>query len=232
MPMLCVLLLAGIGQPPSKSLPLPTTRPATRPDQVVVEFKLPEPPLCVPPRFQYPKDVERPPEKARQSWTAPAGTQLLSHKKPVSSSDKEPIIGTLEQITDGDRMAIDDSIVELSGPQWVQIDLQESCAITGIHLWHGHPYNSVVSHDVVIQLSNDPEFKRDVVTVFNNDTDNSSKLGKGTDREYLESFQGKLIEVTSVKARFVRCHANGDIFTDQTHYTEVEVYGIQPVTPK
>ena len=49
-------------------------------------------------------------------------------------------------------------------------------------------------HDVVIQVSDDPEFKSGVRTVFNNDHDNSAKLGQGKDRAYIESYQGRIID--------------------------------------
>jgi hypothetical protein len=48
----------------------------------------------------------------------------LALNKPVTASDKDPIIGKLDQVTDGDKEGSDGSWVELgAGFQWVQIDL-------------------------------------------------------------------------------------------------------------
>ena len=56
--------------------------------------------------------------------------------------------------------------------------------------WHDHRYVQAM-HDVIIQVSDDPEFKQSVTTLFNNDTDNSTGLGPGTDREYFETAEGR-----------------------------------------
>jgi len=42
-----------------------------------------------------------------------------------------------------------------------------------------------------------------VTTVFNNDHDNTSGLGAGKDKEYIETFDGKLFDPKGVKARYV-----------------------------
>jgi hypothetical protein len=71
----------------------------------------------------------------------------------------------------------------------------------------------------------DPAFKTGVVTVFNNDHDNSSKLGLGKDKEYIEVAEGKLFDPKGAKGRYVRLYSNGNTTNDLTHYVEVEVYG-------
>src|SRR5687768_5908339 len=49
----------------------------------------------------------------------PKGAKNLALNKPVTSSDMEPTIGKLEQVTDGDKEAGDGSWVELgTGKQW------------------------------------------------------------------------------------------------------------------
>lgn len=66
------------------------------------------------------------------------------------------------------------------------------------------------------------------ITIFNNDYDNSSGLGTGDDKEYIESNKGKLIDCGPIgtTSRYVRCYSNGNT-TDQTsHYVEIEVWGI------
>ena len=108
-----------------------------------------------------------------------AESKLLSRGKKVTSSDSLPVIGELSFITDGDKTGIDGAYVEL-GPntQWVQVDLGASAKIDAVAVWHFHS-QARVYHDVVVQISDDPEFKKGVKTIFNNDDDNSSKLGKG-----------------------------------------------------
>jgi hypothetical protein len=78
---------------------------------------------------------------------------------------------------------------------------------------------------VIVQVSDDPEFKTGVTTVFNNDQDNSAKLGIGKDRAYIETNFGKLIDAKGVKGRYVRVYSNGNTANDLNHYIEVEVFG-------
>jgi hypothetical protein len=47
----------------------------------------------------------------------------------------------------------------------------------------------------------------------------------GTDREFFETFEGKLINATGVKARYVRTYSKGSSESALNEYTEVEVYG-------
>src|SRR5436305_549261 len=104
----------------------------------VVDFKLPKPAYTGTPKNIPPgTTAEKPSGKPRAPWSAPAGVKNLALNKPVTSSDKDPIIGKLEQVTDGDKEGSDGSWVELApGLQWVQIDLGKSSDIYGILLWH------------------------------------------------------------------------------------------------
>ena len=160
-------------------------------------------------------------------FRVPQGTMLLSKDKKVTSSDT-PIIGSLELITDGDKQAGEGYFVELAeGPQWVQIDLGKSAAIHGIWVWHFHMQIRRSYNDVIIQISDDPEFKPSATTtVYNNDYDNSSKLGKGSDNPYVESRFGMVADGKGTHGRYVRLYSNGtNTSNDMNHYTEVEVYG-------
>ena len=176
-----------------------------------------------------PKPVDVPnlvpaPEKAPE-FKVPKGTTLLSAKKKVTSSDSNPLIGSLDLITDGDKQAGEGYYVELQGgTQWVQIDLEKSSEINAIWLWHFHSQRRAY-HDVIIQVSDDPEFKTGVTTVYNNDYDNSSKLGTGTDRPYMESRFGMIADGKGAKGRYVRLYSNGNTSCETNHYIEVEVYG-------
>jgi len=80
--------------------------------------------------------------------------------------------------------------------------------------------------DVIVQVSADPEFKDHVTTVFNNDVDNSSGLGVGTDREYFETHEGKIVDAKGVKGRYVRAYTNGSSLSALNCWQELEVYAL------
>jgi hypothetical protein len=158
-------------------------------------------------------------------FLVPAGTVLLSQGKKVTGSDDNPIIGTLDLITDGDKDTGEGYYVELlDGLQWVQIDLEQSAAIHAIWLWHIHSRESAY-HDVIVRISDDPQFKTGVTTVFNNDYDNSAQLGKATDKPYVETRFGMIVDAKGTKGRYVRLYSKGSTYSEMNHYIEVEVFG-------
>jgi hypothetical protein len=155
------------------------------------------------------------------------GTTLLSKGKPVTSSDDAPIIGELALVTDGDKDAGEGYFVELlDGPQWVQIDLEKTSDVAAVWVWHFHSQKRAYN-DVIIQVSDDPEFKTGVTTIYNNDYDDSAKMGKGTDHPYVESRFGMIADGKGSKGRYVRLYSNGNTSNEMNHYIEVEVYGKQ-----
>ena len=155
----------------------------------------------------------------------PEGTTLLSAGKPITGSDDFPIIGELAYITDGDKEAGEGYFVELmDGLQWVQIDLGAPSELSAIWLWHYHS-QARAYHDVIVQVSNDPKFESGVTTLFNNDYDNSAEIGKGSDKPYVETRFGKLVDAKGEQAQYVRLYSNGNTANDMNHYIEVEVYG-------
>ena len=163
--------------------------------------------------------------KSRGPFFVPKGTVLLSVNKKVTSSDMQPVIGELDMIADGEKSGGDGYFVELGpGPQWTQVDLGASHPLHAILIWHYHS-QARVYRDVVVQVSDDPAFKSGVTTVFNNDHDNSSKLGAGKDKEYIEVAEGRLVDPKGVKGRYVRLYSNGNTTNDLNHYVEVEIYG-------
>lgn len=180
-----------------------------------------------------PRDMRSPaletPEEAKEREEpilVPAEAVNLALDKEVTSSDDWPIIGELELITDGDKGGTDGSFVEL-GPkkQWVQIDLEEAAKLHGIVVWHYHT-QARVYRDVVVQVSDDPDFLTDVKTVFNNDQDNSSGLGIGEDKEWIDTYQGRVIKLDGIEAQYVRLYSNGNTSNPMNHYVEVEVWGV------
>ena len=169
--------------------------------------------------------LEKPLGKPRPPFLAPEGVKNVALGKSVVSTDDMPIIGEIELITDGDKDADEGYFVEL-GPfiQHVTVDLEKEYNIYAILVWHFHK-QARVYFDVIVQLADDADFTKNVRTVFNNDLDNSSGLGKGEDWHYVETAEGKLIDAKGEKARYVRLYSKGNNSNDLNHYIEVEVYG-------
>ena len=169
--------------------------------------------------------LEKPLGKPRSPFLAPEGTINLALGKVVTSTDDYPIIGELEMITDGDKEAADGSYVEL-GPfvQHVTVDLGQPSEIFAVLVWHYHK-QPLVYFDIVIQVASDSSFAEDVVTLYNNDLDNSAGQGQGTDNHYVETAEGRLVDAKGNLGRFVRLYSNGNTSNDLNHYIEVAVYG-------
>ncbi len=200
-------------------------QPAANADLEVLPLELPNPAFAGTPK-QIPTGTKMKPPKDREPYYAPKGLKNVALEKPVTSSDSAPLIGDLDLITDGDKEPLDGRWVELApGKQWVQIDLVKEHEIHVIMLWHNH-MEARVYRDIVVQVSNDPDFVN-ATTIFNNDFDNTSGFGAGEDYEYFESFEGLLIPVKppqGLKARYVRCYSKGSTSDEANHYTEVEAW--------
>src|SRR5688500_17360059 len=170
-------------------------------------------------------NIEPPPKTAPAPIQVPAGVKNVAAGKPVTSSVK-PYNGELSHITDGKREPYDEDVVEFKkGTQWVQVDLGAPHEIHAIAMWHDHRLLQAF-HDVVVQVSDDAEFKTGVTTIYNNDTDNSSKLGVGTDREYFELEFGRVIPVKGVKGRYLRGYTKGSSLSAINCWQEIEVYAL------
>jgi hypothetical protein len=191
-----------------------------------LKLKLPKPMFIGTPTNLKSANLEVITGKPRGPFYVPTGTVLLSGKKKVTSSDANPVIGELDMITDGEKSGGDGYFVELGpGVQWVQVDLGASHPLSAMLAWHYHS-QARIYHDVIVQVSDDPAFKTGVTTIFNNDHDNSSKLGQGKDKEYIEVAEGRLFDLNGAKARYVRLSSKGNTTNDLNHYVEVEVYGL------
>jgi hypothetical protein len=214
---------------PAKKAPVrkaPAKKPAANAGLVPLKIALPKPQFVgTPKNIPAGTTVEKPTGKPRPTFYVPKGTSNLAFKKPVTSSDMFPIIGTLDLVTDGDKEAVDGSWVELGpGTQWVQIDLGKSANIYAVLLWHYHG-EARVYRDVVVQVSDNKDFITGVKTIFNNDQNNSAGQGIGKDREFFEVAEGRLIKGNGAKGRYVRLYSAGNTSDEQNHYIEVEVYG-------
>ncbi|HDP35022.1 MAG TPA: hypothetical protein ENN29_07940 [Candidatus Hydrogenedentes bacterium] len=194
-------------------------------DLAAIEIELPEPFFGGTPLDYWGPNLEPQDFRDRPPFMAPKGAVNAALGKTVAGS-APPVHGELKQITDGDKHYARTSLVEIpAGVQWVQVDLEKEHDIYAILVWHFHEGNRVY-FDIVAQVSNDPEFNEEVETVYNNDHDNSSGLGVGEDKEYIESYKGRLIDANGVSGRYVRLYSNGNTADDFNHYVEIEVYGI------
>lgn len=213
---LTLLLLAGL---------LCTGSVATAADEVVLETELPKPLFVGTPKPIKIPNLEPLRQGKRPDFMVPAGTTNLAGGKEVTGSDDWPVIGELEYITDGDKEGTDGYFVELGpGLQYVQIDLEEEANIHAVIVWHYHAAARVY-HDVIVQISNDPDFDSDITTIFNNDSDKSAGLGKGKDKAYVETYEGRLIDAKGVAGRYIRLYSDGSTADGMNHYIEVEVFG-------
>ncbi len=191
--------------------------PALADDQVPLTTQLP-PPLFV--GTPVPINVPNLEPKITHwpQFMVPIGTTNMALGKKVTSSDSDPVVGTLDLVTDGDKDGDEGSWVELGpGRQWVQIDLGQEAAIYAITVWHYHS-QARVYRDVQVQVSDDPDFAKGVTTLY----DNSAS---GQDRPYIETNLGKLIDGRGTKGRYVRLYSNGNTTDKLNHYIEVEVFG-------
>ncbi|MBC8481876.1 MAG: hypothetical protein H8D47_04340 [Planctomycetes bacterium] len=193
---------------------------------VELSIELPEPAFVgTPQSLQGVENLEKPLGHARPPFYVPADTTNVAAGMSIASSDEEPVIGEIDMVNDGDKEAVDGSYVELGpGLQSITIDLGAEQNIYAILLWHYH-LQVRVYFDVVVQVANDPDFITDVATVFNNDIDNSAGLGIGTDKHYIDTHEGKLIDAKGVRGRYVRFYSNGSNVDELNHYIEVEVFG-------
>ncbi|MEI8289312.1 MAG: hypothetical protein WCH99_07550, partial [Verrucomicrobiota bacterium] len=98
-------------------------------DKVALETKLPNPLLVGTPVPVNIPNLEPKLNGKRPDFMVPVGTVNLAKGKKVTASDKDPVVGTLDLITDGDKEGDEGSWVELSpNKQWVQIDLEKEAS--------------------------------------------------------------------------------------------------------
>jgi hypothetical protein len=192
-------------------------------EMVKLKIELPKPLFAGTPKSIKTPNLER--KAVIPEIMVPAGTKNLAAETEVTGSDDFPVIGELEYLSDGDKDGADGSYVELGpGVQWVQIDLGAKKTLYAIALWHYHA-QARAYRDVVIQVADDADFTENVQTLFNNDHDNSADLGIGKDKEYIETYKGKLVDAKGAKGQFIRLYSAGSTGSDMNHYIEVEVFG-------
>lgn len=166
-------------------------------------------------------------DKGKQSpIKIPKSAVIISKGKSVTCSDKEePFEGEPAFVTDGEKDGNEGfSVIIGEGPQWMQIDLGTNHRIDAVVLWHYFKTARVVN-DVIVQASDDPEFKTGVTTLYNNDSDNTSGQGVGNDRPYIGHYTGRQISGNGTNARYVRTWSNGSTDNKMNEFIEVEVWG-------
>jgi hypothetical protein len=213
---------------PLHVMPAETTVEAVMPSDVKmvpVPIVLPRPMFVSTPKDIRVPNLEKQLDRPRAPFLAPAGTINIAAGKPITSSDEFPAIGDIDMIIDGDKEGADGSFVELAPfKQHVTVDLEAQYEIYAVVVWHFHKEPRVY-FDVIAQISNDPDFIMGVTTIFNNDMDNSLGMGMGTDKHYIETSEGKLMDAKASQGRYVKLHSNGSNIDESNHFVEVEVYG-------
>jgi len=181
----------------------------------------------IPKDLQHGPNVEPLPDKPRAPMMVPPGLSNLAPGSKLTSSDKNVTADTLAKITDGNKDTSDQSIIFLrKGTQWVQMDLGSPHELFALVIWHAHNLAKVY-HNIIVQVADNADFSENVRTLFNNDSKNTSGMGVGKDREYIETCEGKLINAKGVKARYIRFYSKGSTESALNEYTEIEVYGRQ-----
>lgn len=201
-------------------------------DKVAIKFVIPPPHSSGTPKEIKSPNLEKDPGpgKLRPPIMVPAGydKKLTTEDTKVATSE-EPVTGENEFIVDGDKTPDATAMLQLPGGlQWVQLDLGKEHEISAVCVWHDQGDERVYK-DVIVQLSNDSKFVDGVQTIFNNDHDNTAKLGAGKDKEYRERNDGRPMAAakgdTFPKARYVRCYSAGSTSEPVNNYIEVEVFG-------
>jgi len=192
---------------------------------VPIPIQLPKPMFEGTPQNLSVPNLQKPLGRPRDPFLAPAGVTNVARDKAVLSSDMEPVIGDIEQVTDGDKKGAEGSFVELGpGAQHVTVDLGAPHEVFAVLFWHYHKTPRVY-FDVVVQVADDAGFTKNVHTIFNNDHDNTSGMGAGKDMNYVETAEGRLVDARGHRARYVRLYSSGSNANELNHYVEVEVFG-------
>ena len=201
-------------------------------DRVAIKFELPAPHSSGTPKEVKGENLEPDPGpgKLRPPIMVPPGydKKLTTENTKVTTSE-EAVTGDNEYVVDGDKTPDATSMLQLPGGlQWVQLDLGAEHELTAVCVWHDQG-DERVYRDVIVRVSNDEKFVEGVVTIFNNDHNDSAKLGKGKDKEYRERNEGRpvsaMVDDKPTKGRYVRCYSNGSTSEPVNNYIEIEVFG-------
>ncbi len=198
-------------------------------EKVAIKFELPPPHSSGTPKEIKSDNLERDPGPGKLRppiMVEPEYAKKLTTEDTKVTTSEEAVTGENEYVVDGDKTPDATSMLQLpGGVQWVQLDIGAEHVISAICVWHDQGDERVYK-DVIMQISNDEKFLKDVTTVFNNDHDDSAKLGKkGTDKEYRERNDGRPVDAKLTKGRYVRIYSNGSTSEPVNNYIEIEVFG-------
>ena len=201
-------------------------------DKVAIKFELPPPHITGTPKEIKSDNLE--PDRGQGKlrppiMVEPEYTKKLTNEDTKVTTSEEPVTGDPEYVVDGDKTCDATAMLQLPGGlQWVQLDLGAEHTISAICVWHDQGDDRVYK-DVIMQISNDEKFadKTKITTVFNNDHDQTSKLGlgKGPDKEYRERNDGSPVDAKLTKGRYVRVYSAGSSSEPTNNYIEIEVFG-------
>jgi hypothetical protein len=193
-------------------------------DLAPLQLKLPPADPVSTPKDALAGTTVEPAAKPQPPLLIPKDAGNVAPGKKITCSDKNVSSSDLAKLTDGDKEADGSSIVLLhKGLQWVQFDLGVRRQIFAVVIWHAHD-TPKVCRSVIVQAADDGDFTGNVTTLFNNDRDNSAGLGVGADRQYFESYRGRIIDAKGARARYLRLYSNGSTESPLNEYTEVEIY--------
>ena len=197
-------------------------------EKVAIKFELPPPHSSGTPKEIKSDNLEpdRGPGKLRPPiMVEPEYAKKLTTEDTKVTTSEEAVTGENEYVVDGDKTPDATSMLQLpGGVQWVQLDLGAEHDISAVCVWHDQGDERVYK-DVIVQISNDANFVDGVKTIFNNDHDNTAKLGAGKDKEYRERNDGRPMDAKLTKGRYVRCYSNGSTSEPVNNYIEIEVFG-------
>ena len=197
-------------------------------EKVAIKFELPPPHSSGTPKEIKSDNLEPDPGPGKLRppiMVEPEYAKKLTTENTKVTTSEEAVTGDNDYVVDGDKTPDATSMLQLPGGlQWVQLDLGAEHTIAAVCVWHDQGDERVYK-DVIVQISNDANFVDGVKTIFNNDHDNTAKLGKGKDKEYRERNEGRPFAVSLVKGRYVRFYSNGSSSEPSNNYFEVEVYG-------
>ena len=201
-------------------------------EKVAIKFVLPPPHITGTPKEIKSDNLE--PDRGQGKlrppiMVEPEYAKKLTNEDTKVTTSEEPVTGDAEYVVDGDKTLDATAMLQLpSGLQWVQLDLGAEHTISAICVWHDQGDDRVYK-DVIMQISNDEKFadKTKITTIFNNDHDQTSKLGlgKGPDKEYRERNDGRPVDAKLTKGRYVRVYSAGSSSEPVNNYIEIEVFG-------
>ena len=197
-------------------------------EKVAIKFELPPPHSSGTPKEIKSDNLEPDPGPGKLRapiMVEPEFTKKLTTENTKVTTSEEAVTGDNDYVVDGDKTPDATSMLQLPGGlQWVQLDLGAEHTIAAVCVWHDQG-DERVYNDVIVQISNDANIVDGVKTIFNNDHDNTAKLGAGKDKEYRERNDGRPMDAKLTKGRYVRCYSNGSTSEPVNNYIEIEVFG-------